>query len=101
MEDYDARQEPLASEAITRGKKKSTKRWCKGKVGREHVPEVVESHVYGFLVHIGHGQHAKCHERDEMFKKLNGGWFCRHAERCATCGKILRDQLPREECPEG
>lgn len=99
MDDYDARQEPPGPEAITRGRKKSTKRWCKGKVGREHVPEVVEYHGYTFLTHL-HPHHGKCHEREPMFSRLNDGWFCRHAQQCKNCGKITKQPLSREECPE-
>src|SRR6266568_2852968 len=61
-----------------RRSRKDTRRWCKGKPGREHQPRQVT---------ISAGMGLSC-----------GAWFCWHAETCACCGKILRYLKPAE-CP--
>jgi hypothetical protein len=68
--------------------KKNTKRWCKGKPGVEHTVETVVHHA---------SIHARpCHES----KWMTDFWFCHHAIRCTTCGKYLKQFLPRAECPD-
>lgn len=69
--------------------RKDTRRWCRGKVGREHTLAIVRDD-YGW--HVG----RKCQEPSW----LPGYWSCHHQERCTTCGKILRPSLPREQCPQ-
>lgn len=68
--------------------KKDTKRWCKGREGREHTLEI----VYDPQLAFG-GRPRKC---------LNTRSFipCEHIERCTTCGKVVRRWLPVEECPD-
>lgn len=72
------------------GKKKDTRRWCKGKRGREHTPTtqlVSERNGWrrgacGISLWISAGQ-----------------WWCRHEEICTTCGKVLRWTLGID-CPD-
>lgn len=96
-------------EDIVRGPRpKSTAKWCKGKEGREHVPEIV-SYEHG---HYTVGGHAGCGERsdyrmDYSMRISHGGpgrvarratlplpatrfWQCYHAQRCKNCHKILQ-----------
>jgi len=70
------------------GRRKNTKRWCRGKVGREHVSGIVKDPQLLF------GQADRpC--------ALDRRWFpCIHMERCTVCGKVLRRWLPADECPE-
>lgn len=68
--------------------RKDTKRWCRGKEGREHQPEMVRHHQ--------HGHHDRdCHESSWW----KGGWWCYHASRCRICGKYVDSSLPKEQCP--
>ncbi len=30
---------------------------------------------------------------------LGRAWVCHHYERCAVCGRVLRAELPAEDCP--
>lgn len=68
--------------------KKNTKRWCKGKVGREHVPEIRFNEMWRSL-------DRKCGARVRFW-----GGGCYHEEACSGCGKILRWALPWGECPD-
>lgn len=64
--------------------RKSTRRWCKGKVGREHT-KLIE--LDPKLTYFG----TRCNATS---------WFpCRHHEICSVCGKQLRWTLPVKECP--
>lgn len=79
-------------------KRKSTAKWCKGKVGREHDPELVINHNFTW---------SGCRWNTSRFwsqKTWNEGpwrYSCRHAYRCKGCGKyteyVLKDVT---QCPE-
>lgn len=69
--------------------RKNTKRWCKGKVGREHQPETVVNHQYTT------SNWTECHES----RWMPNHWSCRHAVQCTVCGKYVKTWLGREECP--
>lgn len=80
-------------------KRKPTKQWCKGKVGREHTPELVVNHNYNPL--------RKCGWREVMYwrngERHHWRWHysCIHSYRCTTCGKYTEDWLKnKEECPD-
>lgn len=66
----------------TPSRRKTTRRWCRGKVGVEHQTVI---------------------ERDERkpwltCRHVNPGWWtCNHHEVCTVCGKIT-DPFP--PCPE-
>ena len=73
--------------------KKDTKRWCKGKVGREHTPEITLRH------------NLKCYPMPEWAKGLRFyrsklSWWCHHERICTTCGKVLDWSIEPDECPD-
>lgn len=70
--------------------KKDTRRWCKGKVGREHTPAIERSHGERY-------PNGRPCQRIEGYTWALG---CHHHEVCTTCGKILRWTIPYEECPD-
>jgi hypothetical protein len=75
-------------------RRKNTRRWCKGVVGREHQPGIELRPWYG----------GKCGWRPLYGRGgmvIKGEWSCQHAEVCGACGKILRDKygLTKSECP--
>lgn len=75
-------------------KRKNTKRWCKGKEGREHIPEIVWAKW-----DIGRG----CEPRPaymSMWFYGDGPWVCRHQEVCGVCGKVLQFLLDPKLCPD-
>ncbi len=45
-------------------------------------------------------RHARECKWDVAWTRDEPGRFCRHEEACAGCGKILRDRLSRDECPD-
>jgi hypothetical protein len=65
--------------------KKDTKRWCKGKVGREHVGEIVFNPIWG---------------NPSCGPSWGNRWFCHHAEICKNCGKRIRWSVGKGECPD-
>lgn len=68
-----------------RPKRKNTKEWCKGKVGRPHVGEIRFNPIWGS---------ATCGP------SWGSRWFCHHAEICKNCGKRLRWSVGKGECPD-
>lgn len=84
----------VAERVVKSGSRKDTRRWCKGKPGREHVPEIVFRPWYG----------RACHALDpgHWLNFSGSDWHCEHREACSRCGKILREawKLAREECPD-
>jgi len=57
--------------------KKDTKRWCKGKVGREHVTEI---RMEDWL-----GRDYRCGRHT-----WTGRWMCWESNVCTVCGKKMR-----------
>lgn len=86
--------------------RKNTRRWCRGKPGVEHTPEVRLSKHAVYLA-------ARWPERqacgwNHWWKRINGKsvpdettwhWSCGHELGCSTCGKVLTPFL-RKECPD-
>lgn len=70
--------------------RKDTRRWCKGKEGVEHTLETV--------VHHTSLRTKPCSTLDWALDKDR--WFCHHAIQCTTCGKYLKQWLPRDLCPD-
>lgn len=83
----------VAEPSVRPHARKDTRRWCKGKPGREHALEIVFRPWYG----------RTCHALDpgHWLNFSGGDWHCEHREACSQCGKILREgwKLAREECP--
>lgn len=82
---------------------KDTRRWCKGKPGREHQPEIILPQVgwqTGNCKWLGrHDWRLIRQGRDDEATTV--GWACYHEERCSECGKVLRNrwELRPRECP--
>lgn len=75
----------------TGGNKKDKKRWCRGKVGRDHsyelgLPNWASSHPY---------KEWTCDPWDTV---VGYRWYCRHIMICTKCGR--QEDLPSEECPD-
>lgn len=66
--------------------RKDTKRWCRGKVGREHQPMLQRARNYGRLTECGAGYH--------------GRWVCYHETVCSVCSKVLKHWGTADECPD-
>jgi len=76
-------------DATSHKARKDKRRWCKGKVGREHdyqisVPE--NTYLKDCHVEVYHFWYGEPYER----------WRCRHQMICTKCGKQLMDDV---KCP--
>jgi hypothetical protein len=81
--------------------RKDTRHFCRGKAGREHVPEIVMT-PQPFYTGVPGGECGWTTHWSVRQRAYDGvRWSCRHEERCASCGKVLRctGQLTRAECP--
>jgi hypothetical protein len=86
---------PPPEERIARPRK-STRLWCRGKVGREHETALVfDRRRYGGFWGID------C--RPYGFKRADGSpiWHCLHIEVCTDCGKITQHNPLCPDLPEG
>jgi len=92
-------------------KRKPTAKWCKGKEGREHTPELVINHNYVEPVQLPDTEikakfacrwypiYYSYMRRDEGPKEWR--YSCRHSYRCTACGKYTEYYLKNiEECPD-
>ncbi len=76
-------------------RRKDTKRWCKGHIGRAHTPEIRTNTRWTRTYSCGL-------PRESAFNTLFGrdaDWTCYHEEACTTCGKVLRYSIAKNECP--
>ncbi len=64
-------------------RRKNTKRWCRGKEGREHVVVVARDSYFSDENRWKCGMVRSWKNRDEWV------WRCFHILRCENCGKIL------------
>jgi hypothetical protein len=71
--------------------RKDRKRWCGGKVGREH-DYAVEIRPNGW----GVSRDRPCHPDSRLLQY--GWWLCKHALICQKCGR--QEDITRQQCPE-
>jgi hypothetical protein len=76
-------------------RRKNTKRWCKGHVGRAHTLAVRTSTRWTRTYTCGLPQQGSF---NTLFGRDND-WTCYHEQACTTCGKVLRWSIPKSECP--
>ena len=67
-------------------KKKNAKKYCRGRVGREHKPVIEVNRKYGW-------RDYKCGPS----RWMKDYWICHHHEVCSECGKELKFNV---ECPD-
>ena len=92
--------------------KKNTRRWCKGKVGREHV-EGIRLSKYAASIYVQHLKRPACYWESRSnwlahmmeVKDVNPSgkwWYCNHERCCTVCGKTLGWNLNGlgTECPD-
>lgn len=78
-------------------KRKDTKAWCKGKVGREHQPVTVVP--TGGMLAFATRDPCRLDDRDWLFRT---GYRCHHQVECAACGKVLKPMfdMTAADCPD-
>lgn len=86
--------QPLESDSWAKSPaKKDTRRWCKGKVGREHVREIREHRYLPALK-----RDPQCGPWIASDGWVIQEWHCHHEVYCTVCGKVFwYDQF---ECPD-
>lgn len=65
--------------------KRNTRRWCRGKVGVEHITEIRMRPHLTHITECGWWPYRQKHKLDL--------WICREQEVCTACGKILQHSL--------
>jgi hypothetical protein len=81
---YALRTDRRSRESRHRGTKTNTRKWCKGKVGVEHTPEVVKGECWGHAC-----KEAGWYSQITRTWQPRGGWVCWHIVACSQCGKHL------------
>lgn len=94
LDEYDPRLEPQPEVPAGQQRRKKTGRWCKGKVGREHVTEVVVDHR-----RLREECYRFTYRSRVTGEEHRGFWSCRHIEICVNCGKHTRWSLGAD-CPD-
>lgn len=77
-----------------RASPKPTRKWCKGKVGREHVTVIV---IPDNAINRTCRTDERLRWQQERYTWAIG---CYHAEICTVCGKQVRPFLKPGECPD-
>lgn len=77
-------------------RRKNRRRWCRGKVGVDHVLSTPTVSNWGVYY-----QERDAHRRPPCFRPewYPRGWICHHEVRCVACGKIM-NRLRDNECPD-
>jgi len=98
---YRHKDEQIPEEVRPQRGKKNTRKWCKGKEGREHKPETVRSTFYNGPLFEKKDCHFVTHHVIKNGERvpLPPRWVCYHDVRCTECGKVLESFLPMEKCP--
>lgn len=79
--------------------RKDRKRWCRGKVGVEHVPKVVMSKTWVYvLTRDGKERGCRWLSMNYWHPEKHQRYACYHERRCTQCGKVLKEGLGRD-CP--
>ena len=81
-------------------KRKKTNKWCRGKVGVAHTPELVVNHnMINWKPCSWFPRYYSYLRRDEGPKDYQ--YHCKHSYRCTSCGKYTEYWLKNpEECPD-
>jgi hypothetical protein len=79
-------------------RKKKTGKWCKGKVGVEHVTEIVRNH--NLRTPCGWYVRNYLRKASQIVGVHAWRYSCHHARRCVKCGKYVEYLLlDPEQCP--
>jgi hypothetical protein len=86
---------------ITRqtNKRKSTAKWCKGKAGVEHTPEIVVNHNFTARLRACEWRPVYT-RRTGIVQVWKWHYSCVHALQCTSCGKYIEWIVAPEQCPD-
>lgn len=91
------RDAPPPPEVAPHRSRKNTRRWCRGKVGIEHVLDVPTLKSWIYAVYGERDDRLPCHWVNWGKKPY---WICQHQVRCVLCGKIMTHYMVKTECPD-
>ncbi|HEX9089802.1 MAG TPA: hypothetical protein VF867_20080 [Arthrobacter sp.] len=97
---WDKTKDQLREQTVRQtNKRKNTAKWCRGKVGVEHVTEIVINHNYT------NTRGCNWYPIYYSFKRRAEGprdyrYWCKHSLRCTNCGKYTEIFLGVEQCPD-
>lgn len=108
---WDAKNERLAvddEQPTPHRRRRPTRKWCKGKVGVQHTPEIrLESYVESLMRYpriVSRGRLIPAPNQAcrwvNHWRKDDWHYHCSHQRWCTTCGKILKTRLEPRECPD-
>lgn len=100
----------IAPETPGHRARKDRRRWCRGKIGVEHAPEIKWSKFHTYWMARGRPDLAACHWVVTYTMQGLGAdrhpvpadrhwWSCHHERVCTSCGKILNRSLSTS-CPD-
>jgi hypothetical protein len=97
---WDKTKDELRDQVVRQtNKRKSTAKWCKGKVGREHVTELVLNHsMLSFKKECG--WRPIYTRRTGIVQLWRWQYSCRHSVQCINCGKYTEYFLKPGQCPD-
>lgn len=103
----------LAPETPAHRSRKSTRKWCRGKEGVEHVlskriskwgVSILQRHPASLYAGCGWKQRHRwvvtAETRDWLPIPNEWKYNCNHEEYCTGCGKIMKHTLKAADCPE-
>ena len=97
---WDKTKDELREQTIRQtNKRKKTAKWCKGKVGVEHVTEIVVNHNYTAM-HRGCEWRTLYMRRSGIVQVWKWHYSCIHSLQCVNCGKYVEYYLDPEQCPD-
>ncbi|HEX9229699.1 MAG TPA: hypothetical protein VF885_24140 [Arthrobacter sp.] len=96
---WDKTKDELREQTIRQtNKRKKTAKWCRGKVGVEHVTETVVNHNYSPDRACGWRQLYRFRNGERQVWRWH--YSCKHAVKCVNCGKYTETFLKPEQCPD-
>jgi len=96
---WDKTKDELREQTIRQtNKRKKTAKWCKGKVGVEHVTEIVINHNYAARRQVCEWRPIYT-RRTGIVQVWKWHYSCLHSLQCTNCGKYVEYYLKPEQCP--
>ena len=96
---WDKTKDELREETTRQvNKKKKTAKWCRGKVGVEHVTEIVVNHNYNHRRQVCEWRPIYM-RRTGIVQVWKWHYSCLHSLKCTNCGKYTEYFLKPEQCP--
>lgn len=99
---WDKSKDELRDQVVRQtNKRKKTAKWCRGKVGVEHVTEIVVNHNWQNRTACGWRELFRYTSFTRDKEHWRWHYSCKHSYKCVNCGKYTEFFLKNnEECPD-